>query len=392
MLNAEISGALKTYWDPTNPSLSMFNITKAFAEKQLTEKRAKSAAGKKKSQINTGDAYIDSSGAPLVSPDAPASVIETAKAVLGVASVGKSNSGYGANQLKKRIGDLHDHAFGGNLKDKASLATKKELKYDPWDGARAVTLNPNAIKVNTFNVLHQEEGYDAGIEGVICSSSAVSRVIKILNDWIEENIGITTCDVDECSDQCNGNYWCFSDIRKFLSFAFEQFGIHKLNLDPDFPYVIKIAFDGAPTTKHLGLVTLSLVICDPRTNEEIRLTPQSKKWCFPIAGYFGGESFEELCAGFQWIISEIAAVEAEGGVPVGDARVPIKVCFGIDLSAAWRGWLEHLAVLLVRVARHGSLTRRSRGVLHVRRAVRPLRHGFAQETSSAQDPARRARA
>ena len=107
-----------------------------------------------------------------------------------------------------------------------------------------------------------------------------------------------------------------------------------------YPFKIKLANDGAPTTKLRGCVTLTLTLCDPRTNEEIRLTPQSKKWCFPIAGYFGGESFEELCAGFQWIISEIAAVEAEGGVPVGDARVPIKVCFGIDLSAAWHSMVD----------------------------------------------------
>ena len=60
----------------------------------------------------------------------------------------------------------------------------------------------SCFSANASVMLNMEEGYDAGIEGVICSSSAVSRVIKILNDWIEENIGITTCDVDERSGQC----------------------------------------------------------------------------------------------------------------------------------------------------------------------------------------------
>jgi len=43
-----------------------------------------------------------------------------------------------------------------------------------------------------------------------------------------------------------------------------------------YPFKIKLANDGAPTTKLRGCVTLTLKLCDPRTNEDIRAHPQKK--------------------------------------------------------------------------------------------------------------------
>ena len=129
---------------------------------------------------------------------------------------------------------------------------------------------------------------------------------------------------DLSSSKCDGNFWKFNDMKKLTEMIFRQYGIDKLHLTS--AYTIKLAADGAPTTKHIGLVTLSLVICDPRTNDEIRKKPQSKKNCFPIAGYFGKESYEEMTEAFADILAEFLAMGTIAGVP-------IDVCYGVDLSA-----------------------------------------------------------
>ena len=49
-----------------------------------------------------------------------------------------------------------------------------------------ITEHPASVNVSSFNSIHNGEGLDKGAEGVICASSAVSRVLKILNDWVRE--------------------------------------------------------------------------------------------------------------------------------------------------------------------------------------------------------------
>ena len=52
------------------------------------------------------------------------------------------------------------------------------------EGARLITENPASVNVSTFSVLHGGEGLESGVEGQVCSSSAVSRVLRKLNDWV----------------------------------------------------------------------------------------------------------------------------------------------------------------------------------------------------------------
>ena len=224
--------------------------------------------------------------------------------------------------------------------------------------------------------MHKLEGFDAGIEGVIPGSSSITRVFNITNDWvrvpppqplrpprqhgsrrrrtaahsqanlrayvlaclqIDNEIGVEmgNLELGDMGKKIRGNFWKFKDMSKIMQLIFKHFEIDKLD-QKGVIYIIKIAADGAPTAKYMGLVTLSLVLVDPRTNEEIRYKPQSKKHCFPIAGYLGKESYGEMDEAFGGILAELREMVDTGGlVMIDGTTVQFDFCHGLDLSAVW---------------------------------------------------------
>ncbi|KAJ1449432.1 hypothetical protein M885DRAFT_590440 [Pelagophyceae sp. CCMP2097] len=123
--------------------------------------------------------------------------------------------------------------------------------------------------------------------------------------------------------------WRIASPLKFLQEMFKAFGVHKI-VQGAFPYMLQIAIDGAPMTNRFGLVTLILCFCDPRTCDEIRQRPQSRKFAMPFAGAWGSESFETLLNAFKSTIDAFQDLAAQGGVWVEGVLVPFFIVFGLD--------------------------------------------------------------
>ena len=148
-------------------------------KEEPTEKKGKSLA------LN-GKAVFGRNGAPFlasgVSPDVKAAGMAFLRA--NASGEEQSNIGCGRHQQRKRLRTLAEVAWGGEVRDQMDLATLKLSKLDAWQGAKTITIDPASVNVSTFNTLHKAGGCDTGAEGQICSSTAVSKVLKILNDWV----------------------------------------------------------------------------------------------------------------------------------------------------------------------------------------------------------------
>ena len=81
---------------------------------------------------------------------------------------------------------------------------------------------------------------------------------------------------------------------------------------------------------------------DPRTNNQVRAKPQSKKFCFPFAGTWSKENKTNLRLAFREIIHGIVDFSEAGGVEVDGVTIPFGYYYGVDKKAEWAGWVKGL--------------------------------------------------
>ena len=256
--------------------------------------------------------------------------------------------------FKERLwkGMLHDEAFeAGKLSQFLTAA----------DVAKAVHENPKSV--NGAAVQTMFDTFQAAAESVgitfnnksherrfpVPSSSEVSKAEKVVLDaaealfTAEDGVSTLLGDSDEASEeelqQARSklkHFWQIGDVHKYLKVLLGALGVEKITSLAQYPYVIKLVNDGAPTTKLRGCVTLTLSLVDPRTNEEIRNHPQMPKHCFPLACFFEKETKLTIKAGFGSVYRVLRQLERDG-IEVNGVRVPLKVIDVPDLSNLWKG-------------------------------------------------------
>ena len=202
---------------------------------------------------------------------------------------------FGANERKVLLKTFVETVWGGNLWNEWVVEIVDQFAFSAWDIVYEQDIHPRGLNDQCVDALRRIEGCAFGISGIVPSSSAVSRVRKIIDE---------TCDLffkfETSKLRWDGDCFSYGDLAYVIGKLFEAYkvvGVASSLINQD--YIIKIGIDGAPTTKQGGFVLMTLAMCDPRTSEEIRGHPQSTKHCFPIAGFFGKESADNMISKFK---------------------------------------------------------------------------------------------
>jgi len=161
-------------------------------------------------------------------------------------------------------------------------------------------------------------GAAPGVMTIMPSSSAVSRSRKIITTGGERIFG-----VEERAYTIKGDTWRISSFETLLVHIFRIFGVASI-VQGAFPYLVGVAIDGAPMTDLYGLVTMCIRFMDPRTCDEVRESPQSRKFCIPFAGSWNKENQDTLVDAFQESIRIIFRL-SHVGVNVDGVLVPFQV-------------------------------------------------------------------